>query len=105
MSGIHGFGELTSNYMMVAGLTGFMHIDQQILIVEGDLDQISYIEIRQSLIFSHVHGKIPRLKLPDIDDCLVASNVPDRAKNHPVPGEQLRLERLDLRGGASDGGD
>ena len=88
---------------MVAGLTGFMHIDQQILIVNGDLAQISYFEFRQSLIFSHVHGEIPRLSLTDIDFCLVASDFFYCAKKNPVPGKKLRVSPRYLRSGISNG--
>jgi hypothetical protein len=68
-----------------------MHVDQQILIIDGDLDQISYVEFRQSLIFSHVHGEVPRLSLTHSDFGLVASDVHDRAQKNPVSGNEVSV--------------
>ncbi len=91
VSGGHRFGELSSNHTMVTGLTGFMHVDQEILIIDGDLDQISYVEFRQSLIFSHVHGEVSRLSLTHSDFGLVASDVRYRAQKNPVSGNEMSV--------------
>jgi hypothetical protein len=76
---------------MVAALTCFMHIDQQVLIIDGDLDKISYMEFRQSLILSHVHGDVPQLSLTHSDFGLVASDVHYRAQKNPISGNEVRV--------------
>jgi hypothetical protein len=80
VAGGHWFGYLSSNHKMVAALACFMHIDEQILVVDGDLDKIADVEFWQSLILSHVHRDIPRLSLTHSDFGLVASDVHDRAE-------------------------
>jgi hypothetical protein len=79
---------------MVAALTCFMHIDEQILIVDGDLDKIADVEFWQSLIPSHVHRDIPRLSLTHSDFGLVASDVHDRAEKNPISGKEVRVGLL-----------
>jgi hypothetical protein len=76
---------------MVTGLTGLVNINQQILIVDRDFDQISYLQIRQSLVLPHVHGDIPRLALTGIDFGLVASDFLNCAEKNAVLGKQLRI--------------
>jgi hypothetical protein len=79
---------------MVTGLSGFVNIDQQILIVDCDFDQIPYFQLRQSLILPHVHRDIPRLSLTSIDFGLVASDFLYRAEKNAVLGKQLRIRFL-----------
>jgi len=78
-----------------------MHIDQQILIVDGDLNQISLFEVRQSLILSHVRGKIPRLYLAGIDSCLVASDFLYCPEKNTFTGKKLGIGLLCLGSGTS----
>jgi hypothetical protein len=88
---------------MVAGFAGFMHIDQQILVIDSDLNQISLFEFRQPLIFSYIQREIPRLYLTDIDFCLVASDFLYGTKHDPIPWKRLRISPRDLRSGINNG--
>jgi hypothetical protein len=56
-----------------------MHIDEQILLVDGDLDPIPPFQFRQFLGFSHPHGDEPRRPLTGMDSCLFASDFLYRA--------------------------
>jgi hypothetical protein len=87
--GFQRAGELSAHNPMVVRLAGHMHIDQEVLIVNGDFDLIAGLQRGESFVFPHVHGHEPRFHLTGIDACLFASDLFDGAQQHAVSGKKL----------------
>jgi hypothetical protein len=90
-AGFHRPGKLTAHYTMVARLTDLMHIDQQVLLIDRDLDAVPWLEVRQALCLPHSHGNVPRFHFSGVDAGLVASDFYDGAQQDPISGQQLRM--------------
>jgi hypothetical protein len=79
---------------MLTDLADLMHIDEQVLVIDCDLDQIPDLDVRQCFIFADIHGNKPRLDLTDIGSCLIASYFFYCAQNDAVPGKKLGFCRF-----------
>jgi hypothetical protein len=79
--------ELAFNNAMVACLTDQMHVNQQILIINGDFDPISYFQVRQPFRLSHSHRNKSRLPFTCVNPGLTASDFHDGAYENAIPGK------------------
>ena len=79
--------ELSFNDAMVARLTDQMHINQQILIIDGDFYSIPYFQFRQPLGLSHSNRNKARQLFPSINPCLTASYFHYGAYENAVAGK------------------
>src|SRR5918993_3959682 len=66
-----------------------MYIDQQILIIDGELHAVPFFERRQFLDHAYPHGNKSGRQLAGIDSCLFASNFVYRAEKNPVTGKRV----------------
>jgi hypothetical protein len=82
-----------------------MHIDEKILVIDGDLNQISLFQIEQALILSHIHRNETRLPFTCIDSGLVTSHFLDGPEKYPVPGHMLCITLVSRGSGISHGTD
>jgi hypothetical protein len=81
--------ELAFHDAVITCLTDQMHIDKEILVIDGDFDAIPLFEIRQPLGLPHPHGHKSWLPFAGVDPCLSASHFLDRANENTVPEKQL----------------
>src|SRR4030095_13890811 len=88
---------------MVACLSRLMHIDEKILVIDGDLNQISLFQVEQALILSHIHRNETRLPFTCIDSGLVTSHFLHGPEKDPVPGHMLSITFVSRRSGMSQG--
>jgi hypothetical protein len=79
--------ELPFNDAMVALLTGQMHINQQILIIDGNFYSVSCFQVREPLGFSHTGWNKTRLLFPSINPRLTASYFNDGAYENAITGK------------------
>jgi hypothetical protein len=56
----------------------FVHIDEEVLIIDRDLNLISFFEVRETFIFPHIHWDEARLPLTCIHPSLVTSDLLNR---------------------------
>jgi hypothetical protein len=89
---------------MVARLADQMHINQQILIIDGDFDPIPLFQVRQPLGLSHSHRNKSRLPFTSVNPCLTASDFHYGANENTIPGKKLRVNLLNTGSGLSVGG-
>jgi hypothetical protein len=66
-----------------------MYIDQQILVIDGELNAVAFFERRQFLGHAYSHGNKSGRHLAGIDSCLFASNFVYRAEKNPVAGKRV----------------
>src|SRR6476646_4788396 len=97
MPRVQGPGELAMEDAMVAGLPRLMHINEQILLIDGNLNMISFFQVGQALILSHIHRNEPRLPFARIDSGLVTSHFFYCTEKYPMSGKMLCITLLSRR--------
>ncbi len=93
--------KLSFNDAMVIRLADQVHVDQEILVVDGNFDPISLLHVRQSLGLSHSHGNKPWLHVTGIHPCLSAPHFQYSANDNAVPGNQLMVSVIRTGSGST----
>jgi hypothetical protein len=72
-----------------------MYIDQQILIIDGDLNAVAFFDRRQILGHSYPHGNEAGRHFTGIDSCLLAPDLLYRAEENPIAGKRVMVSVLE----------
>ena len=91
MPGHEGLNQAAFDNAMVAGLADKMHINEQILVIDGDFNAISLREIRQPFRLPDSHGYKSGLPFACVNPGLSASYFQDRSNQNTIPEKQLRM--------------
>src|SRR5262249_55469405 len=102
MSRHERLNELTFNNPMVACLADQMHIDEQILIIDGNFHPVPFLQIRQPLGLPNSHRHKSWLHFTRINPCLSPCHFQDRANEHTISSKKLMVSWFSNRSGLTD---